>query len=213
MSRLREVDNILAGADSEERLNIIHFLRIKYREELKKHSAQSFDNYRKKVEEYQRNIKEQHGKDPPGVYYVLIVDPERNVIFYPGKTSGKSKTSGLGFRLRDHGRFLAKTPLTLFVPNWWIKRVYPIPVEEPEKAKELEDALWSFIESHSDQEFSSVEELENEITEIVRKHVDKANIVSIEIEEMLEPNSPFLLKVPPAGRPRGMSKNVSKLVM
>lgn len=213
MSRLREVDSILASTESEERLDIIHFLRIKYRKELTAHSAQSFDSYRKKVEEFQRGVKKQLGKDPPGVYCVLIVDPEGNLIFYPGRTSGNSKTSGLGFRIRDHGRFLAKTPLTLFVPNWWIKRVYPIPVEEKGKAKKLEDALWSFIESNVDREFASLKELEAEIVRIVRLCEVNAEVVPIEIQNRLEPKSPFYLKVPPAGRPRGINKNESCLVM
>ena len=50
MAILEEIDRILAGTSSKKRLDLIHFLRIKYRKELIKLSAQSFKRYGEKIE-------------------------------------------------------------------------------------------------------------------------------------------------------------------
>jgi hypothetical protein len=203
MEKLEEVERILEKTDRKAILDIIHFLRIQHAEELFALSGKTYDDHEKKMQSI---------RDCGGVYFIVIVDPTGNVILYPGKTSGKSKTSGLRFRLKAHLRFLGKTPLTLFVPNWWIKRVYPIPLKDREKARELEKDLWMFLKKHSRERsrFDSLEDLEKKIVEKIRNHIevpDKLEFIEFQVE--CNPPRGFMLKTPPAGGPRRVTVEVN----
>lgn len=142
-----------------------------------------------------------------GIYLILIVDYLGDAILYIGRTSGKSKTSGLKFRLQGHTKLLGKTPLTIFIPNWWIKKIYAIPLGDRVKAKELEDALWAFLmknaENHS--QFHSLSELESKIFDLVSTHgFSIASIITVELQPDKKLRSPFNLKYPPAGYPKNL---------
>ena len=199
-----EIRNLLAQANSREILDVLHLLRIEYAEELFRLSLETLRSYEEKL----RNV-----IDRAGVYLIVIVNPEGNVILYAGKTSGKSKTSGLRFRVRDHVRILAKTPLTLFIPNWWVKRIYPIHMEEKEKAKRLEKRLWTFMDKHAmnKSRFVSLDELEKELSKVINKCVELPDEIRfVELQPSLNPKSNFILEKPPAGRPRGLRVEVSE---
>jgi hypothetical protein len=197
VDRLAEVERILKNTDNKTVLDILHFLRIQYADELFDVSRETFKDREKKMQ----NI-----PDSSGVYFIVIIDPKGDVILYPGKTGGKSKTSGLRFRLRDHVRFLGKTPLTLFIPSWWIKRVYPIPIDEKDKVRELEKGLWTFLKrcSETKYHFDSLSELEDKISETVRQYVKSSDRLEfVELQASITPRKGFILKIPPAGSPRG----------
>jgi hypothetical protein len=197
MDRIAEVERILRNMDNKTVLDILHFLRIQYADELFDLSRETFEDREKKMQ----NI-----PNSSGAYFVVIIDPNGDVILYPGKTSGKSKTSGLRFRLRDHVRFLGKTPLTLFIPSWWVKRVYPIPIDEKDKVRELEKDLWAFLKKYSESKhrFDSISELEDKISETVRQHVKSFDRLEfVELQDSITPRKGFILKIPPAGGPKG----------
>lgn len=195
IDRKEEIRNLLARTNSKKTLDILHVLRIEYAEELFRQSLETLESYEEKL----RNV-----TNRPGVYLILIVEPEGNVILYAGRTSGKSNTSGLRFRVRDHVRILGKTPLTLFVPNWWIKTIYLMPLENKEKAKRLEKRLWAFLDKRamSESHFESINELEEELNMVIKEYIQLPDGI-IELQPDLNPKPNFLLKAPPAGRPRG----------
>ena len=191
-----EMMQALLKHDTKLILDILHLWRIEYAEDL-------FD-----LSNGTRNLHDRKLKGVftgPGVYLILIVDPTGNAILYAGRTSGKSVTSGLRFRLRDHVRLLGKTPLTLFIPNWWVKKVYPIPLEDKEQAKKLEKELWAFLKEHSRKRtlFETMADLEKELYKIVKNNVPSVHrLDSVELQPDLCLKTPFLLRSPPAGRPR-----------
>lgn len=196
---IEEVKDLLSRINSKEALDILHFLRIRYSKELFKQSHKTRSTYEEKI----RNI---HVPKRAGAYLILVVDPEGDIILYAGKTSGRSKTSGLEFRVRDHIRLLGKTPLTLFVPNWWIKRIYTMTVEDKKKATRLERQLWIFSceNAKGKTRFNSLHELEKELFKILNQYIKPPNeIRTIELQPNLDPKPNFLLRYPPAGEPRG----------
>jgi len=191
-----EMMQALSKRDTKLILDILHLWRIKYAEDLFKLSNETRSLHDNKLQGVFRG---------PGVYLILIVDPTGNAILYAGRTSGKSVTSGLRFRLRDHVRLLGKTPLTLFIPNWWIKKVYPIPLEDKEQAKKLEMKLWAFFNKHSRRmtRFKTMADLEKELYKIIQNSVPSIHHVnSVELQPDLCLKTPFLLRTPPAGSPR-----------
>jgi len=191
-----EIEELFDKSTSEEILDVIHFLRVKYSSELFSISNEKFNTF--------KNLLKKEGiPSSPGIYVLLTVDPERNVMLYVGKTSGKSKTSGLGFRLKDHTRLLGKTPFTLFIPNWWIRKAYYIALENEEKMETLEKRLWKFLDQHSKNKtpFNSIEHLEKEMNRIIKEEI-KLKFQIMEFQPGRNPMSVFYLKKPPAGRPR-----------
>jgi hypothetical protein len=201
-SVLQEINSLLEKTEKIERLDIIHSLRIKYHKELIEHSENTFrGNYKVKVNEGCKYLLKD-GKDPAGVYCVIIRDPVGGVILYPGITRGKSKTSGLAFRLKDHGRFLGKTPLTIFVPNWWIKAICVLPIEDGKKARELENNLWHFITINQKKQFKSFDDLIAQIKKIMEATIPNSQVLKIEIREDSDNELPFRLNAPPAGKPK-----------
>lgn len=191
-----EFSKFLEGLNPTEKLDILHLLRIRYAQHYKRVSEEIFLKFRDKLKPL---------PDGGGVYVVLIADYLGDVILYIGRTSGKSKTSGLRFRLQDHTKLLGKTPLTIFVPNWWIKKVYAIPTDDKAKAKELEEALWSFLKNNTKKHsmFDSLSELENKIFDLISlQGFSLANLISVELQSERKLRSPFMLKCPPAGQPR-----------
>ena len=186
----------LSKRDTKLILDVLHLLRIEYAEDLFDLSNRTRNLHDRKLEGVFRG---------PGVYLILIVDPAGNAMLYAGRTSGKSATSGLRFRVRDHVRLLGKTPLTLFIPNWWIKKVYPIPLEDKEQAKILETKLWAFLKEHSKKmtSFETMADLEKELYKIIKNNVPSIHrIDSVELQPGLCLKTPFLLRSPPAGGPR-----------
>ena len=186
----------LSKRDTKLILDILHLWRIEYAEDLFDLSNRTRSLHDRKLEGIFKG---------PGVYLILIVDPTRNAILYAGRTSGKSVTSGLRFRLKDHVRLLGKTPLTLFIPNWWVKKVYPIPLEDKELAKKLEMKLWAFLKEHSRKmtSFETIADLEKELYKIIKGNIPSIHrIESVELQPDLCLKTPFLLRSPPAGGPR-----------
>lgn len=186
----------LSEHDTKRFLDILHLWRVKYAEDFFYLSNRTRNLHDRKLERVFIG---------PGVYLILIVDPTGNAILYAGRTSGKSATSGLRFRLKDHVRLLGKTPLTLFIPNWWVKKVYPIPLEDTEQAKKLEMKLWTFLKEHSRKmtSFKTIADLEKELYKIIKGNVPSIHrIDSVELQPDLCLKTPFLLRSPPAGGPR-----------
>lgn len=197
---IKKVENLLSQVNSKEALDILHLLRIKHAKELRKLSDKTRDAH-------DERIRSNRVSERAGTYLIVIVNPEGNVILYAGKTSGKSNTSGLEFRIRDHIRLLGKTPLTLFIPNWWVKRIYTMAIEDKDKAKSLEERLWmfSYEKAKGKSRFNSLQELDKELFKIIEEYIESSNeIRTIELQPNLNPKSYFLLKTPPAGRPRGL---------
>lgn len=202
-ARVDEFSKFLEGLSPIEKvdiLDILHFFRIRYSKCYENLSNEFFKKFRDKLKPI---------PDKGGVYIILITDYLGDAILYIGRTSGKSKTSGLRFRLQDHTKLLGKTPLTIFVPNWWIKKVYAMPIDDRAKAKELEDTLWAFLVNSAENQlqFHSLTELENEIYSLISLHdLSLANLIIIEIQPERELKSPFILKRPPAGQPKNLVK-------
>jgi len=200
IDKIKEISHFLDRLNPVEALDILHFMRIQFADNLKEISEEIFRKYKEKLDSL---------SDYRGVYLILMVDYVGDAILYVGKTSGKSKTSGLRFRLRDHTKLLGKTPLTLFIPNWWIKRMYPIPISNADKAKELEEALWAFIikNAKNKSHFHSLEELEGEISKVINKYIALVGSLNyVELQTNKELRKPFTLKCPPAGQPRYLVK-------
>jgi hypothetical protein len=193
--KIEEFSKFLEGLNSKEILDILHFLRIQFADHYREFSKENFSKYEEKLE-----ILPHRG----GVYIIFMIDYVGDVILYFGKTSGKSKTSGLWFRVKDHTKLLGKTPLTVFIPNWWIKRVYSIPLEDKDKTKKVEEALWMFLEHNANEIlFYSLMELEEKIFGILHTFgFSKEMAMMIELQPQLTPRIPFHLKRPPAGEPR-----------
>ncbi|MEM3442936.1 MAG: hypothetical protein QXM86_03670 [Candidatus Bathyarchaeia archaeon] len=190
----------LEGLSPTETVDILHLFRIRYAQHYKDLSNEIFLKFRDKLKPL---------TDGGGVYVILIVDYLGDAILYIGRTSGKSKTSGLRFRLQDHTKLLGKTPLTVFIPNWWIKKVYAIPIDDRAKAKELEDTLWAFLVKNveNQSQFHSLNELENKIYSLISSHgLSLADLKSIVLQPERELRSPFILRCPPAGQPRNLIK-------
>lgn len=190
----------MEGLSPIEKIDILHLFRIQYAQHYKDLSNKIFLKFRDKLKSI---------PDSGGVYVILIADYLGDAILYIGRTSGKSKTSGLRFRLQDHTKLLGKTPLTIFIPNWWIKKVYALSLVDRAKAKELEEALWAFLISNveSRSQFHSLTELENRIYSLISSHgLPLAKLISIELQPERELRSPFTLKCPPAGQPRNLVK-------
>lgn len=198
---IEEINDFLSDLDSRQVLDLIHHLRIEYAKELKELS----EKYRQIFEEKMRSAQI---SNRAGVYLIVIVNPEGNVILYAGRTSGKSETSGLEFRIRDHVRLLGKTPLTVFIPNWWVRRIHTMIIEDQEVAKTLEKSLWMFLEDNKDKSpFKSLEELEEELRKIFSRCISDPNKRRIiELRPNLNPKPNFILKEPPAGQPRGLDR-------
>jgi len=197
---VNEFSKFLEGLNPTEKVDILHFFRILYATDYKDRSNEFFKKFRDKLKPI---------PDKGGIYIILIADYVGDAILYIGRTSGKSKTSGLRFRLQDHTKLLGKTPLTIFVPNWWIKKVYAMPIDDRAKAKELEDTLWAFLVNSAENQtqFRSLNELENKIYGLISSHgLSLENLKSIELQPERELRSPFTLKRPPAGQPRKQVK-------
>ena len=200
---IEEMRNSLSlRINSRELLDLLHHWRIKYARELFRLSEENQRIFEEK-------LRGARITNRAGVYLIVVVNPKGNVILYAGRTSGKSNTSGLEFRVRDHVRLLGKTPLTLFIPNWWVKRIYPIHMEDKEKAKRLEKRLWAFLDENVENKscFNSLSELEKELGKVIREYIrDPDEIRMIELQPNLNPKPYFLLETPPAGRPRGLAR-------
>ena len=151
-ARVNELSKFLEQLSPTEVLDILHLFRIQYAQHYKNLSDEIFLKFREMLKAL---------PDSGGIYLILIVDYLGDAILYIGRTSGKSKTSGLKFRIQDHTKLLGKTPLTIFVPNWWIKKVYAIPMDDKTKAKELEEVMWAFLLNNAkkDVRFYSLNEL------------------------------------------------------
>ena len=197
--KIEEISKFLEGLNPKEILDILHFLRIQFADHYKDFSNENFSKYKEKLDILP------HGG---GVYIIFMVDYIGDVILYFGRTNGKSKTSGLWFRIKDHTKLLGKTPLTVFIPNWWIKRVYSIPLEDKDKTKKVEEALWMFLEHNASEIlFSSLMELEEKIFGLLRTFgLSKEMVTMIELQPQLTPRLPFRLKLPPAGEPRYLER-------
>jgi len=199
-ARVNEFSKFLEKLSSTEALDILHLFRIMFAQHYKDRSNEVFLRFRDKLKPL---------PDCGGVYVILIVDYLGDAILYIGRTSGKSKTSGLRFRLQDHTKLLGKTPLTIFVPNWWIKKVYAVPTDDRAKAKELEEALWAFLIDNIKNQlhFHSLDELEDKIFGLISSHgLSLANLIAVELQPDRSLRKPFILKCPPAGQPRKYSK-------
>jgi len=195
---LKKMSNTIEACDPKRRsrkiLDALHYWRIQYAASLFEISNKTRANLKEKLKETPTG---------PGVYLLLIVDPVGNVVLYPGSTGyrkgrGKSKTAGLNFRLNDHLRLLAKTPLTLFFPNWWIRKIFWISIEDRKEAKELEKRLWELAKSQSMSSFSSVLDLDRLVAEFMRKATSN-ELSSVELQPDLLPIMPFKVLAPPAG--------------
>jgi hypothetical protein len=195
-NKIERILKFFEGLSPMEILDILHFLRIEFADHYKDFSQQNFKKYQQKFE-FLPNL--------GGVYIILMIDLIGDVILYIGRTSGKSKTSGLKFRIQDHTKLLGKTPLTIFVPNWWIKKIYSIPINDKIKAKKLEEALWNFVlnQVKNNTKFYSLLELEDKILGLLQSYelLDEG-IISIELQPHRETRTPFFIKSPPAGQPR-----------
>ena len=200
---IEEIRNSLSSRiKSRELLDLLHHWRIKFAGELFRLSEEKQRNFEEKL----RSAKITKGA---GVYLIFVVNPKGNVMLYAGRTSGKSITSGLEFRVRDHIRLLGKTPLTLFIPNWWVKRIHTMTIEDKEKAKSLEKNLWMFLDENvkNKSRFNSLSELEKQLEKVIREYVKAPDeIRTVELQPNLNPKQYFLLESPPAGRPRGLTR-------
>ena len=200
IARVNEFSKFLEQLSSMETLDILHLFRIQYAQHYKNLSDKFFLKFREMLKALPNS---------GGIYLILIVDYVGDAILYIGRTSGKSKTSGLKFRIQDHTKLLGKTPLSIFVPNWWIKKVYAIPVDNKAKAKELEETIWAFLLDSAKKRvrFYSLKELEEEIFNLIFSHgLSVASLVSIELQPNRKLRIPFMLKCPPAGQPRKLVK-------
>ena len=203
-STIEEIKNILSQINPKEALDILHLLRIKYAKELHKLSNKTLNTCEEKIRSMDVSKR-------AGVYLLVVVNPEGNVILYAGETgtrASESNTSGLEFRIRSHIHLLGKTPLTLFIPNWWVKRIYTMKIEDKEKAKKLEKRLWAFSKKHvnSKSRFNTLNKLVEELIKIFKEYVGTSDeIKEIELWPNLNPKPNFLLEYPPAGEPRGLS--------
>ncbi|MEM1990632.1 MAG: hypothetical protein QW782_08385 [Candidatus Bathyarchaeia archaeon] len=198
VARINKISEFLERLSPEDILDILHLFRIYYAQHYKHLSNETFLKFKNKLEQL---------PDSGGIYLVLIVDYLGDAILYIGRTSGKSKTSGLRFRLQDHAKLLGKTPLTIFIPNWWIKKIYAIPLNDKVKAKELEDALWAFLVKNTDNQsqFHSLSELECKIFDLISAHgLPTASMITVELQPDKKLRSPFILKCPPAGYPKNL---------
>ena len=167
-------------------LDILHHLRIIYSRDLKTLSRHYENDFKKKI---------QTVPNGPGVYLLVITNPiTEQVVLYVGKTKGTSETSGLRFRLKDHFRLLGKTPLTIFFPNWWIKRIYWI--SNTNNLNELEKKTWRLIKELHKQNvvINRIQDLEGKI----RAEIGDYNT----LEHQSPPKKPFTIDLPPAGTPR-----------
>jgi hypothetical protein len=174
-NKIEEISKLFEGLNPKEILNILHFLRIQFADYYRNFSQESFTKYQEKLETLPN-----HG----GVYIILMIDYIGDAILYIGRTSGRSKTSGLRFRVRDHTKLLGKTPLTVFIPNWWIKKIYSIPMEDKIKAKKLEEALWTFLKHNSNSTlFYSLKKMEERIFGILHTfELSEERAISIELQ-------------------------------
>jgi len=199
-ARVNELSKFLEQLSPTEVLDILHLFRIQYAQHYKNLSDEIFLKFREMLKAL---------PDSGGIYLILIVDYLGDAILYIGRTSGKSKTSGLKFRIQDHTKLLGKTPLTIFVPNWWIKKVYAIPMDDKTKAKELEEVMWAFLLNNAkkDVRFYSLNELEEKILNLIYSHgLSAASLISVELQTDRKLRIPFMLKCPPAGQPRKLVK-------
>jgi len=192
---LTEIHLLLEQFSDDEIIDIISFLRIKYSKKLIDISNEKHDIMVDKCQDI---------PESPGVYLIFTINPEANVILYAGQTKA-SKTGGLRSRVRAHIRISGKTPFNVFIPVWWVKKIYTIPLSDQEDFTMLEDRLWTIIDelALNDMKYTTIAELEDKIILKLlefNEKIPKINIVDFQPE--LYPKYHFLVKKPPVGKGR-----------